>query len=205
MKSMQMNLTRKFSIYWKIQSNWFHKFPFWLRLCWWQHECCYRATSVNNIGLGLSFSELLSPWKPFWNHKKTHNPMNVRDRQTENSFKITILPPLKKPQRDPVAFSNPFGNKIKPNLSDHSKITTGRVQNKNIVDFTNIGIIIGLFLLMALLRLLRHQFVKIKSKIIIQMSSIKSIWLKRFLLVDAFFKTSTEFYTWMRVTQICAR
>ena len=101
--------------------------------------------------------------------------MNVRDRQTENSSNITILPPLKKPQRDPVAFSNPFGNKIKPNLSDHSKITTGRVQNKNIVDFTNIGIIIGLFLLMALLRLLRHQFVKIKSKIIIQMSSIKSI------------------------------
>ena len=104
--------------------------------------------------------------------------MNVRDRQTENGFKITILPPLKKPPlkkptRDPIAFANPFGNKIKPNLSDHSKITTGRVQNKNIVDFTNIGIIIGLFLLMALLRLFRHQFVKIKSKIIILISSIK--------------------------------
>ena len=98
--------------------------------------------------------------------------MNVRDRQTENGFKITILPPLKKPPRDPIALSNPFGNKIKPNLSDHSKITTGRVQNKNIVDF-NIGIIIGLFLLMALLRLFRHQFVKIKSKIIILISSIK--------------------------------
>ena len=91
--------------------------------------------------------------------------MNVRDRQTENEFKITILPPLKKPPRDPIAFSNPFGNQIKPNLSDHSKISTGRVQNKNIVDFTSIGIIIGLFFLMALMRLVRHQFVKIKSKI----------------------------------------
>ena len=99
--------------------------------------------------------------------------MNVRDRQTENGFKITILPPLKKPPRDPIALSNPFGNKIKPNLSDHSKIITGRVQNKNIIDFTNIGIVIGLLLLMALLRLLRHQFTKIKSKIIILMSSIK--------------------------------
>ena len=99
--------------------------------------------------------------------------MNVRDRQTENGFKITILPPLKKPSRDPIALSNPFGNQIKPNLSDHSKITTGRVQNKNNVDFINIGMVIGLLLLMALLRLFRHQFTKIKSKIIILMSPIK--------------------------------
>jgi len=70
-----------------------------------------------------------------------------------------------------MEFSNPFEKKLKPNLSDHSKINTGRVKNNN--DLTNIGIIIGLFLLMALLRLLRHQCGQIKSKLLVKMISIK--------------------------------
>ena len=59
------------------------------------------------------------------------------------------------PSLTPLALSNPFGNakKAKSNLSDHSKINTGRAHNKNeAIDLTNIGMVIGLIIFMALLR-----------------------------------------------------
>ena len=97
--------------------------------------------------------------------------MNVRDRQSEDEFKITVLPPLKKASPTPMALSNPFGKKPKPNLSDHSKINIGRVGHQH--DLINIGIIIGLLLVLALLRLSRHQCGQIKSKILVKMNSMQ--------------------------------
>ena len=97
--------------------------------------------------------------------------MNVRDRQSEDGFKITVLPPLKKASPTPMALSNPFGKKLKPNLSDHSKISMGQVENN--LDLTNIGIIIGLLLFLVMLRLSRHQCGQIKSKILVKMNSMQ--------------------------------